>query len=164
MVLPIEQRDVVIDLNKPVPRLHDQFAELDARNSSDPVFVHKPILFFRPKGHSSVRRSQRLRSGPSTVRPASVSLGFAWNGARKPSTQVGANGVPDGHPWRTREEGWLERLGRGIRREVVTGRRPMHRGASDPIFELMHRQLSSLWATLGERSRLRAIDLGDASA
>jgi hypothetical protein len=32
MVLPIEQRDVVIDLSKPVPRLHDQFAELDARN------------------------------------------------------------------------------------------------------------------------------------
>jgi hypothetical protein len=30
--LPIEQKDVVIDLSKPVPRLHDQFAELDARN------------------------------------------------------------------------------------------------------------------------------------
>jgi hypothetical protein len=33
MVLPIELKDVVIDLSKPVPRLHDQFAELDARNS-----------------------------------------------------------------------------------------------------------------------------------
>jgi hypothetical protein len=34
MVLPIEQKDVVIDLSKLVPRLHDQFAELDARNFS----------------------------------------------------------------------------------------------------------------------------------
>src|SRR6202011_4086055 len=32
MVLPIEIKDVVIDLSKPVPRLHNQFAELDARN------------------------------------------------------------------------------------------------------------------------------------
>jgi hypothetical protein len=33
MVLPIEQRDVAIDVNEPAPDPMDQFAELDARNS-----------------------------------------------------------------------------------------------------------------------------------
>jgi hypothetical protein len=32
MVLPIEQRDVAIDMNEPAPDPMDQFAELDARN------------------------------------------------------------------------------------------------------------------------------------
>jgi hypothetical protein len=40
MVLPIEQRDVAIDLSKTSPRHHDQFAELDARNCG--VFARNP--------------------------------------------------------------------------------------------------------------------------
>jgi hypothetical protein len=32
MALPIEQRDVAIDLNQPAPGSVNQFVELDARN------------------------------------------------------------------------------------------------------------------------------------
>jgi hypothetical protein len=34
MVLPIEQKDVAIDVSQPAPDPMDQFAELDAHNST----------------------------------------------------------------------------------------------------------------------------------
>jgi hypothetical protein len=46
MVLPIEQKDVAIDVSQPAPDPMDQFAELDAHNSWDapPRALRRPAM------------------------------------------------------------------------------------------------------------------------